>query len=127
GGVVLMGYSSSTDGDLAEVPHAGQWDVWILKLAPWSGTGVEDPADENSILLFPNPTTGDLQLDFGSLHGPGWQLEIMDALGRMVLTMPQVHATRGRLTIGTHGLAQGSYAVRLHRDGESHVKRLIKQ
>ncbi len=127
GGVVLTGYTMSTDGDLYGLTNQGSADVWILKLAPWSGTGVEDQADENGILLFPNPTTGDLQLDFGSLSGPGWQLEIMDALGRVVHTMQPVHATRGRLTIGTHGLAQGSYAVRLHRDGESHVKRFIKQ
>jgi hypothetical protein len=127
GGVVLTGYTMSTDGDLFGLTNQGSADVWVMKLAPWSGTGVEDQADENGILLFPNPTTGDLQLQWSGLHGDGWQLEIMDALGRVVHTMPQVHATRGRLTIGTHGLAQGSYAVRLHRNGESHVKRFIKQ
>jgi hypothetical protein len=126
GGAILSGYTRSNDGDLTGHQLQGESDVWILKLAPWSGTGVADQADENGILLFPNPTTGDLQLDFGSLHGPGWQLEIMDALGRSVLTMQPVHATRGRLTIGTRGLAQGTYAVRLHKGSESYVRRFIK-
>jgi hypothetical protein len=125
-GVALICSTRSNDGDLIDLPGHGEGDLWVLKLAPWSGTGVEDQADENGILLFPNPTTGDVQLDFGALHGPGWQLEIMDALGRVVLTMSQVHATRGRLTIGTHGLSQGSYAVRLHRNGESHGRRFVK-
>jgi hypothetical protein len=125
-GILLLGSVWSEDGDLMDHPGHGFGDTWVMKLALWSGTGVEDQADENGILLFPNPTTGDLQLQWSGLHGDGWQLQIIDALGRVVHSMPQVHAMQSRLTLPTRGLAQGTYAVRLHKGSESHVKRFIK-
>ncbi len=127
GSVVLLGYTYSTDGDLIDYPSGGSADVWIMKLAPWDHTAVQEEAHENGIHLFPNPTTGDLQLQLNGLDGPGWQLVIVDALGRMVHYAPNLNAAQRRHTLSTHGLAQGTYAVRLYRNGESHVRRFIKQ
>ncbi|MDX9751572.1 MAG: T9SS type A sorting domain-containing protein [Flavobacteriales bacterium] len=92
----------------------------------WTSVGVEEQLPEDNILLYPNPTTGDLQLQWSGLHGDGWQLQIIDALGRVVHSMPHVQAMQGRLTLPTRGLAQGTYAVPLHKGSESYVRRFIK-
>ncbi len=125
-GVVLIGNTWSNDGDLIDHPGHGQGDTWIMKLAPWDHTGVEEQAGESGILLYPNPTTGDLQLQAHGLHGDGWQLQIVDALGRMVYTAT-LNTSRLRTTLPTQPLAQGTYALRLYRGSESHVRRFIKQ
>ena len=128
GGVVLLGNSYSNDGDLDEFTNHGSADVWLLKLAPWEHTGVEDAANATAgIQLYPNPTAGTLQVAFGGLHGEGWQLQIMDALARVVHTTATVYASQTTITLSTHALAPGTYALRLHRNGEAHVRRFVKQ
>ncbi len=120
-GTLTSGYFPAPPAGLSAL-----FSLHLYKGSCWTPVAIEEQAEESGILLYPNPTTGDLQLQAHGLQGDGWQLQIVDALGRMVYTTT-LNASQIRSTIPTHGLAQGTYALRLHRNGESHVRRFIKQ
>ena len=75
-------------------------------------TDVEEiDADENSIEVFPNPTTGLLNISFANADSENYGVEIYDALGRLVAS-ENVNASRN-YTMDISAYPEGLYIVRI--------------
>jgi len=75
-------------------------------------TSVEEmEADENSISIFPNPTTGLLNISFGNAESEGYSVEIYDALGRLVTT--EMVSASDNHTMDISAYPEGLYVVRI--------------
>ena len=68
-------------------------------------------ADENSISIFPNPTTGLLNISFGTAESDGYSVEIYDALGRLVTT--EMVSASDNHTMDISAYPEGLYVVRI--------------
>ena len=74
--------------------------------------GIEEmEADDNSISIFPNPTTGLLNISFGEAEYGVCNVEMYDALGRLV-SSENVNAS-GNHTMDISSYPEGLYIVRI--------------
>jgi len=122
GGAVFTGSSHSNDGDLTG--NNGGSDLWVVKLAPWDGTGLHDAAANGALQVYPNPAADVLhvQLEQGN-HGPfAW--EVRDMLGRVAM---QDQGARDHITVPTGGLATGSYLFLLRTNNGPVARQFVKQ
>ncbi len=78
----------------------------------------EPPAD--SLQLFPNPTNGDVKLQFGSIQIA--EIRIFDAAGKLIQTLKKIE--KGETTIKTSHLPSGLYFLRLLTDQGNVTKKL---
>jgi lysophospholipase L1-like esterase len=82
------------------------------------GTGMEERFSTNSLLLYPNPTGGLLQLELPD-EGIA-QVRVFDAEGRMVL---QVHDR----WLDLRGIPSGLYAVEVILEGKRWMGRVVRE
>ena len=75
-------------------------------------TDIEEvEADENTISIFPNPTTGLLNISFGNAETEGYSVEIYDALGRLVSSENVSASDNHSMDISAY--PEGLYIVRI--------------
>ena len=110
GGLVFVGESSSTDGDLTD--NHGMSDVWVVKLAPWdNGVVVQEVESKPQIQLFPNPANDLLVIQFKEPSVPGY-LTVFDPLGSLVMEQ-RVSTGLQQLELQLSGSANGPYFLRM--------------
>ena len=104
-GLVVAGYTWSTNGDLTGIPNKGYNDFWILKLSPETMSATEEVAPE-PILLYPNPAADAVTI---SVPEPFSELQIIitDASGIAVLQKDVINGSTLPLT----GLPAGVYTL----------------
>jgi hypothetical protein len=59
-GYIVIGNTKSNDGDFT-ANHGGS-DIWVIKLGPKTGTGIETMANGAQLSITPNPTNGHIQI-----------------------------------------------------------------
>ena len=102
-------------------------DLWIvsgqnlvLKVPVAAFTDLEQP------LLYPNPATGDSWMHVGARISGAVELEVVDALGRIVMALPAT-AQDMRVPVPSTGLAAGHYTVRVTAANGTRIElRLVK-
>ncbi|MDO7850333.1 right-handed parallel beta-helix repeat-containing protein [Hymenobacter convexus] len=86
-------------------------------------------AAEPSISLFPNPATSTTQLDLTTLPAGTYQVSVLDATGRMVLSATREAGLSQALDVNT--IASGTYTVLVRGQNNGQLinltKRLIKE
>lgn len=102
-----------------EVMNAG-------KSSAISTVGLEEMEQVADYAVFPNPTTGAINLKFNLLNQANVAVQITDALGNVVHTTPSTLMNAGEQTGLFNGanLADGMYFVNLNVDGQIMTKRL---
>jgi PKD repeat protein len=85
--------------------------------------------DEADIQIFPNPSSGEINLVYKLVNNTSVKLAVYDALGRQAATVIDGTETAGEHTINlnakTLGLTPGLYTVHLATEGRSISKRLV--
>jgi hypothetical protein len=118
GGYVMAGTSSSNDGD-ASGNHGGG-DFWVVKLS--TPTGTADIQDNLNWEVFPNPTTGILEIQMDD-NNP-FVVSILDLLGRKLIEQETV----SNKSIDMSNLPNGVYIVQaLSQAGKIDQKKIVKQ
>ncbi len=112
-GYVVAGYTNSTDGDVSN-PN-GSRDMWIVKLA--SITGLSNYKYENAFRIYPNPTSGILNIDIS--RDESWNnIEICDITGNIVYSTSKLETTQ----IDVSNLTTGIYFIRLKNQNGRFIK-----
>ncbi len=93
----------SNDGDVTV--NNGASDIWIVQLTPF--LGVDDTDLGSTILLYPNPNTGQFYLNFSSLKDVS-SISIIDVLGRSVYSNINISPETVEIN---QNLAAGMYVV----------------
>ncbi len=123
GGLIMAGYSWSTDGDVSGSPNMGKADFWVVKLGSES-VGTEEPSGPLSepIALYPNPAANEVTVNIASAQESA-HLTLHDLLGRQLLR--QKVDDGARIELGH--LAPGIYlATVLLDDGKVFRQKLEK-
>lgn len=82
-----------------------------------------------SVSLYPNPTNGNVQINFSSLSNEKVSVEILDILGKKVETLSNKDANKGlnQLNADLSAYETGIYFVRITQGNSVATKKLIKR
>ena len=124
GSFILGGYSKSTiSGDKTE-DCLGNEDYWIVKLGPDPTGKPENNFSNSSLHIFPNPSDGNIQLDFNASGNDHYSVEILNILGEEVYNVALSLSGKVSVPLDLTFLPNGIYLVKIS-DGKSVVNRLI--
>jgi hypothetical protein len=121
GGYILIGSSSSSNGDLPG--NQGDFDVWVVKLGP-DAVGMAEARTQPTLTRYPNPCTDLLHVVNPSPTGASLPWRITDAQGRTVLT-GTLSGSLGHVPVAT--LATGPYTVGLEWNGQWVTAPFVKE
>ena len=118
----LAGLTSSTSYDVQVIAHCTNGlESDPSATVTLTTTGINDYALDNSVTVFPNPTTGVVQIKNGE-----WRMEnveVYDAYGKLLYEM-NVNDHTVNLDLG--GYAKGTYFVRVTTERGVVTKRVVK-
>lgn len=77
---------------------------------------------KNNILVYPNPTTGIISINFGELVFKDFDIEIFDLMGRRIEY--QKDFGYGKLTVDMSALNRGIYLINIRIDGLSLTRKI---
>ena len=106
------------------VPNQYNEDIWqylMPVLCPLNG--VADNVQSALLQVYPNPARDGLELQIAPTL-IGGELQLLDALGRVLLTQ---HVTSERVWIDGSGIRAGSYMIALNSDAGNAVLRFVKE
>ena len=110
GGYALAGISESNDGEVSG-HHGGvgnSQDFWVVKLNPDVTTGIDQISTKSSyISIYPNPSDGNLNLDYQLPSGKG-ELIMTDIAGRVVYSL-NISGISGTQKINVADFVNGIY------------------
>lgn len=82
--------------------------------------------EENSFLVYPNPTQGTVYIEFNQIPTQELTIEVYNALGQLVITKNYNNQNiQQRLNIDIENAAAGTYMLKLSSGTESVTKRII--
>ena len=129
------GFTATTQNLSGLAP--GSYTVEISDLlggctAPFSLTvsvtsDVNDPAFVRNLSVFPNPTTGRLNLDLNLEQAIELQIEVFNAMGQMVQQINAGNVSTYTKEMDLSGFSNGIYMIRFRMDGETAVRRVTVQ
>ena len=93
----------------------------IVTLHLQVNVGIEEYVLNDQIIVYPNPTTGTLQVQ--SSAPKVQRVEVYDAYGKMLLT---VNANDSKVALNLSGHAAGTYFLRIATDKGTVTKRIIR-
>ena len=86
--------------------------------------GVATAANINQFSIFPNPTSGNLTIQYQSSDETAWAWTISDATGRVVQKVQSPYAS-GNVTLDVSNLPSGLYWVSTVMNGQVLVEKVI--
>ncbi|HRO43738.1 MAG TPA: T9SS type A sorting domain-containing protein [Flavipsychrobacter sp.] len=121
--ILVGGYIASTPAYFGnhQVSSAGNWDMCVAKLSPWT-TDIEQPKEiDKFISIYPNPNSGSFQVELKK--GKYQLLTITDVNGKVIYRQ-QLSQAQSRLNINI-ALSNGMYFIRLTNAKESVIQKFI--
>jgi len=87
--------------------------------------GIEDQLSQNDILIYPNPTTGEITLSGLLSEGQNIQISLLNSLGAEVLS-PQLQEGSDsiHLDLLSHGLPKGLYFFRITTNNGVKIRKI---
>ena len=75
-----------------------------------------------NLLVYPNPTSGNMTIDLGELPEKEIQLEVFDLSGRIVKS--EIYPSSKTITLETNDLSGGTYLLKIHADKTIYTQRI---
>lgn len=95
--------------------------VCFSQCAACSGNGIKESDILNQVNVFPNPSTGVINIRSASFEVEN--IQIYDLFGKLIMDKP-LHALRGTLDLGE---AKGIYFVKIQSNGQTSSSKLVIQ
>ncbi len=90
-------------------------------------TGIDNAILENSVHIYPNPSSGIFYLTTEGMDGSVLHISVMNTLGKVVYTKEFTNSNLSRELINLTGQAKGLYFIRIKSGNNAVVKRIIVQ
>ena len=117
-----MGLSASVSYEVQIIAHCSNNQTSDPSATiTFTTTGIDDHTLDNSVTVYPNPTTGLVQIQNGE-----WRMEnveVYDAYGKLLNTMIVNDNT---VNLDLSGYAKGTYFVRVTTERGVVTKRVVK-
>lgn len=112
------------------------WKVQAVSgmyISDWSDTysfttvseiGISEPFDKNNISIYPNPSSGTLNVNVSGEENTEVTIYIMDLLGQVHVEQSVVFSQGSTKSFDLSGLANGLYLVKLNRGDQSYTQKI---
>lgn len=117
GGYIVAGSSASLTGEV--IGNHGNYDYWIVKLAPDSL--VTANLEQDRIVIYPNPVGNVLQMQIPANLLITW-IKIVDISGKVILEQYQ-----NSTTVNLENFAQGIYILEAYSGEEKYTSKFVKE
>lgn len=102
---------------------AGCTNTKTVSITVSACTGIQDLANENGFLIYPNPTSSKISISFFDF-GNEVKIELIDLTGKILQTNLTVEE---KMEIDISGLNNGMYFVKIKSSQKEVIKKIIKQ
>ena len=121
GSLIMVGTSSSTDGDLTG--NFGSSDVWVVKFEA-ENVAVPEQDDAGLLVLYPSPANDAVRVTWykPDVH----TLEVFDAQGRLIHSVTGLTKNQRDMVLSVAAWAEGLYTVCLTGEGDKTARRFMK-
>lgn len=85
-------------------------------------TGIESTESANKVIVCPNPSDGNFQVNLGELSAEGALIEVINMAG---VSIYKENATSAIVPVNLKGIAAGVYFVRVYANGKNAIAKLI--
>ena len=117
-------FVKANDGNLLEITTSN--DLTPTELSEWATVGVANWDRSQEMLLYPNPTTGELRIMNYELRIEG--VEVFDVYGRKLLEEKgERRKEKGEWVLNLSHLPAGIYFVKIRNEAGEVVKKVVKQ
>ena len=106
----------------AVFPRKSTTIVWTVSDAAGNKADCRFEVIVNSLLIYPNPTRGVLNLEFGNQNIQ--KIKVSDIRGKTLLKKTEIQQTE---TIDLSKFSTGLYIVRIYMDGDILIKKIVKK
>ncbi|MBL4651387.1 MAG: PKD domain-containing protein [Flavobacteriales bacterium] len=97
---------------------------YIEYISDCDGVGIEENSIENSFTIFPNPTTGNFNIEFNNLNADEYSLRIVNVVGQLVNF--SLHTQNDRsINIDISNQKSGVYFIQITHDTETYTKHIL--
>lgn len=122
----IIAFDSITNSPLTKLDLAVQnlHSIYNSSLNQCLNTSVKEQKNQMDFLLSPNPTNGQLNIEFHKTT-PNISIEVIDALGKKLIQ--QKFKVLDQTTIDVSVLSSGIYFLKLTSEGISFTKKFIKE
>lgn len=129
------------------IPTGGNnnWDLFVARIGDFPGSGSgqfykRDPDDitENNesiwsepetaphkVNIMPNPTSGDIRVEFISPDNEPWEVNVYNSVGSLVLTTEKINGNTGIYQGNWSSLSSGLYLLKINQGAFVTTKRLV--
>ncbi|MEM8887455.1 MAG: M4 family metallopeptidase [Bacteroidota bacterium] len=107
----------------------GRWSEWYADGQRDTNTGLEEYVEESSLMLYPNPTSDFLRLEFELKETAEVQMEVLDMRGKKFLSLDSKTRGIGINTeeISVADLPAGIYLLQLRVEDGTQTLKFVKQ
>jgi hypothetical protein len=122
--IVIGGVTQSNDGDVTN--YYGYGDLWVVKLS--LPTSSKDRDINFDFSIFPNPSTGEVNISFTLKEAKEIKIELYNSLGQIVKTVSQQKFTSGnnQINFSTENLSKGIYHIKFSVGEDVVTRKLVK-
>lgn len=98
----------------------------VASAAPLDRPAQQRPGDDNHLLVYPNPSTGIVQLTISNLQGKKVEVSVLNVIGSVMYheTLTELN-DRYTKVLDLSKFANGLYYVRLEADNTSQMCKLV--
>jgi PKD repeat protein len=111
--------------DPCAVATYGETEDYTVNIAQGGNVGISE-LNADQILVYPNPTSSELNIDLGNIDYNFSEIQLVDLTGRVV-TKISVNEQVKLYNVSTSSLSNGIYNVKIVGKDGSLTKRIIKQ
>jgi hypothetical protein len=127
--IFLAGYADVGESPVKTDFGKGMSDYWVVhfKYPDYSVGVIEDNFDVE-LSIFPNPTTGEVNISFTLKEEKEIKIELFNSLGQIVKTVSQQKFTTGKNQINfpTENLSKGIYHIKFSVGDDVVTRKLVK-
>ncbi|OFX24386.1 MAG: hypothetical protein A2033_12715 [Bacteroidetes bacterium GWA2_31_9] len=134
---------SNTDGDATANTSWEKWsdNTWHDFTSAWgvdlnlaiyavlcpNSVDVVNAINENSITVYPNPTTGDIYINMNNVNSGKVSIHVYDVLGNLVILNDNQVFENNSTSLNMSNLSSGLYFMNINIDGKTLTKRISLQ
>lgn len=121
----VSGYSGNYSFWLKTSDLAGESDSIQVMFTVTSSTGIDDLTSENGVIFYPNPTTGNLNIELGKVY-PKLNVSVKNVLGQEVIS--KKYSNVNRLQFSIDEIKTGIYFIHLtDKNEQKAVLKVLKK
>jgi hypothetical protein len=124
GNAYLTGYFEGTSMVFGSttLSNTGSWDLYWTKVSAGSNS-LNEEALLNGIIIFPNPASDQISIEFALSENSQKTIDILDLSGRVLKT---INSSLGQVDMDISDLCNGEYMIRASYENGLMLKKFVK-